>query len=498
MKTPEIQLFTTLCGEKLLALKPLTPEGSNRQYFRITLEQGTLIGVKGTSRKENEAFIMLSNHFKKQGLAVPQVLAVSEDRMSYIQEDLGPSALFSLMERGRTSGRYSAAEVALLSATMKALPPLQYQGIEDIEFSSCYPQSCFDDRMVRFDLNYFKYNFLKFLPLEFDEALLENDFDTLRKTLLDEPMDCFMYRDFQSRNVMIKDNKPFFIDFQGGRKGCMYYDVASFLWQAKAQYPPELRRTLIRDYIQALKPYKTLEEDEFMRHLRPFVLFRLIQVLGAYGYRGLYERKVHFLTSIPFALKQLKALSPEDLKDYPYFSSLFKDIVALDFEALLSSRQDALAPMTSGACAKDTAPQKVKPKPVLNIEIWSFGYKNGLPYDRSGNGGGYLFDCRAMLNPGRFEAFKQLTGMDPAVQEFLDDKGEIQTFLSQVFPLIDRHVECYQTRGFQALFVGFGCTGGQHRSVYCAELLAQHLASKYDHISIEIHHREQQIIKKVL
>lgn len=450
----------------------LTDSGSNRQYYRITLSGKSLaVGVIGTSLDENRAFCSIARHFRKQGLPVPELYAVSDDGMCYIQQDLGSVALFDVLGNARKSGVYSTDDIALLKRTISALPSLQYRGAEGFDFSVCYPQQTFDERMVSFDLNYFKYSFLKTTGIEFQEIVLDDDFRMMTKHLMECMTDTFMYRDFQARNVMLYDGKPYFIDFQGGRRGPVYYDVASFVWQAKAAYPDELREELITAYLDALAEYTTVDEQLFRRRLQLFVLFRTLQVLGAYGFRGYFEKKEHFLQSIPYAISNLKSLLPGIERQYPYLHSVLTQMVNLP---------------------KFAKPQAAK-QPLV-IEVYSFSYKKGIPADTSDNGGGYVFDCRGMHNPGRYEEYKLLTGRDRAVIDFLESRREVFLFLDSVYSLLDRHVECYLRRGFTHLMVSFGCTGGQHRSVYCAEHCAEHLRRKYAGVKVRLIHREQNIV----
>ena len=320
-----------------------------------------------------------------------------------------------------------------------------------------------------FDLNYFKYCFLKPSGLEFDEMLLQDEFEKFADDLLQDDTDTFMYRDFNARNVMVLDGSPYFIDFQGGRRGPIYYDVASFVWQARAAYPENLRIRMVDSYLDALSKYHQVQKPAFMERLQLFVLFRLLQVLGAYGFRGLVEQKAAFVTPIPAALSELSRL-PETLsKTYPYMMEVVKKLAGLPrFKAVTSEEG------------------------VLEVKVCSFSFKKGLPYDPTGNGGGYVFDCRSIHNPGRYEPYKKLTGRDEPVIRFLEEDGEVFRFLDHVYGVVDPHVETYSGRGFTSLMVSFGCTGGQHRSVYCAEHLAAHLAAKYPHIRIALTHREQQ------
>ena len=398
---------------------------------------------------------------------MPEVYAVSADGYAYLQEDLGDVQLFQAIASGRQTGVFSEEEKRLLRQTLRLLPRFQFEGAEGMDFGQCYPQAEFDRRCILWDLNYFKYCFLKATHTEFDESRLEDDFEAVADQLLAAPAQTFMYRDFQSRN-----GHPCFIDFQGGRKGPIYYDVASFLWQAKANLPAGLRMELIGEYLDALKPYSSIGRTEFLNTLRHFVLFRILQVLGAYGFRGYFERKPHFMQSIPYALRNLQDLLKDGFAEYPYLCRLLQS---------LSTRRELLA----------TPSEKPLPAAkVLTVEVVSFSYRKGIPGDDSGNGGGYVFDCRAVHNPGRYEAYRQLTGRDAPVVRFLEEDGEILRFLEHVDALVDTHVARYLERGFTHLCVCFGCTGGQHRSVYSAQHVAEHLNRKFG-VRVRLIHREQ-------
>lgn len=465
------QLYQKYANEWPQKLEQLPISGSNRRYYRVSGTQGTCIAVEGTSITENKAFIELANHFYKQGLPVPQVYNYSDDYSCYLQEDLGNESLFDVV----STQTLSAEARTLLHETMRLLPAIQYGGAAGLDFSVCYPQPEFDRRTVMFDLNYFKYCFLKSTGLEFDEIRLENEFEAMANVLLQHMSDTFLYRDFQARNIMVKDGKPYLIDFQGGRKGPIYYDVASFLWQAKANYPPALRQELLDSYLTALQSYQTISKAEFSANLRHFVLFRTLQVLGAYGFRGYFEKKQHFLQSVPFAVANLRELLQEPFAEYPYLTEVLLELTNLQkFEP-----------------TKPQNPQR------LLVRIFSFSYKKGIPDDVSGNGGGYVFDCRSTHNPGRYEPYKKLTGLDEPVIQFLEKDGEIVSFLESVYALADAHVARYLERGFNNLMFAFGCTGGQHRSVYSAEHLATHLAKKFD-VDIILEHREQGIRRELL
>ena len=442
------QLYQSYTGEAPTSIEPLPGAGSNRKYFRLKGKE-SLIGVYGTSTEENRAFIYMARHFSQKGLPVPRILAEATGQSAYLQDDLGDISLFQLIKQGRESGNFSDEETNILKQTIRLLPQIQFEGSKEMDFSYCYPLATFNRRSVLWDLNYFKYCFLKATGLEFQENLLEDDFERMADTLLQIEPQVFMYRDFQSRNVMIREGKPYFIDFQGGRKGPFYYDVASFLWQAKANYPDSLRQELLNEYLDALRPYHTIDKEQFLTTLRHFVLFRTLQVLGAYGFRGYFEKKTHFIQSVPYAIENLRQLLETDFPEYPYLCLMLRKLTELPQFASIRNRRK------------------------LTVRVMSFSYKKGIPEDPSGNGGGYVFDCRAVHNPGKYEQYKQLTGRDKPVIDFLEQDGEILQFLEHVDALADAHVQRFLERGFTNLSICFGCTGGQHRSVYSAEHVAE-------------------------
>ncbi len=512
-------LFEQYTGSAPVSKVALTGSASHRRYYRLTGPDGrTLIGVEGTDADENRAFLTIDRHFASKGINVPKVVA--EDGLCYLQEDLGSAVLYDSLAAGRASGRYGPEEVALLRKTLAALPKIQVEGARGLDFSVCYPQPSFDGRMVDFDLNYFKYDYLKLSGLEFNEVRLQDDFDRLRTDLLAEPSDTFLYRDFNARNVMLVDGEPWFIDFQGGRRGPVYYDVASFLWQARARYPDDLREELLQTYLEALREYGPVDETHFRERLRLFVLFRLLQVLGCYGYRGLWEGKQAFIDSIPPALDILRSQLP--FENYPYLSEVLAKLCggALSPEGVFLPKPSAIGdcsvpPTGSVSFARKQAsclrPIPCGPLPLmrprvatglerntpssgspLTVTVYSFSFKKGIPEDTSGNGGGYVFDCRSVHNPGKYERFKQLTGLDAPVIEFLEQDGEILRFLDHVYALVDAHVERFLSRGFTHLQVSFGCTGGQHRSAYSAQHLAEHLVANYP-VRVHLIHRERGI-----
>lgn len=455
-------LFIKLYGEKPDSIVPITNSGSNRRYFRLSKEDKTVIGVIGTSVEENRAFLYLSDHFGSLGLPVPKILAKSADDVCDLQEDLGSVSLFDLR-----------SDLNLLKETIRTLADIQYKGAENLDFSRCYPVAAFDSRAVLWDLNYFKYCFLNTTGVTYNEGLLEEEFRKMSHRLGDDNGKCFMYRDFQSRNVMIKDSHPYFIDYQGGRRGPAIYDLVSFVNQARAGFSPATRDALIKTYIESASRYEEINVEAFLRSFQDYSLLRNLQVLGAYGFRGRFERKLHFIASIARALESLSTLIGQNDGEYPYLYATLSGMIDKE---------------KAGSHA-DVVPESSN----LTVKVSSFSYKKGIPEDPSGNGGGFVFDCRGMDNPGRYDEFKALTGLDKPVIEFLESRGEIQPFLINCMMLVAPSVECYIRRGFSSLSISFGCTGGQHRSVYSAQQLALQLKKQYPQIRVHLIHREQKI-----
>lgn len=467
-----IDLYISHFGDAPLSVEPFSISGSARKYYRMDSEvRGSVVGVIGSDIAENKAFIYICRHFRERGINVPELYAVSSDNMCYLQEDLGDGQLYRLVSEGRTSGEYSPEEQEMLCKAVASLPKIQFLGAREMDYLMCYPDKEFNARMVDFDLNYFKYCFLKPYGIDFHEVKLQDDFDALKDDLLRDIGDTFMYRDFQSRNVIMRDGEPWFIDFQGGRRGPIYYDVASFIWQARSKYPAGLKEKLVETYLEALSRYVKIDRHYFNTRLRKFVLFRTLQVLGAYGFRGKIEHKAPFLASIPLAFAQLKELLSIPFTEYPYLTEVLLKLIG----------------------GKPQAAQSASP---LTVKIISFSYRKGLPSDESGNGGGYVFDCRSVHNPGRYERYMNLTGLDAPVQAFLEEDGEILAFLESVYSLVDAHVARFVERGFTNMQVSFGCTGGQHRSVYSAEKTAAHIKEKFG-VKVLLEHRELSISKEI-
>jgi len=464
-------LFISTINKPVQQIEKIPQSGSDRIYFRISSPGQDYIATSGHNVKENETFIYFSRHLKKAGSPVPEIFCVNEDHTIYIQEDFGDVSLLNkLEEHGYTSYVYG-----LFQQSLQSLAWLQIKGGKGIDYSYSLTAKEFGKQAILSDLLYFKYYFLDTLKYAYDKQALLDDFEALSNYLTHTENKHFMFRDFQSRNVMIKDDKVHFIDFQGGMRGALQYDVASLLWQARAELPEEWKSSLLEYYIEeANKLLKTpADKTIFIAQYNGYVLIRLLQVLGAYGFRGLFERKAQFLTSIPLALRNLKALAENQRMGIavPTFEKCL--LFCVSDEVV-----NRFVPLRAGA---DTP---------LVVEINSFSYRKGIPPDETANGGGFVFDCRGILNPGRFEEFKKLTGRDKPVKDFLEQQTKMPDYLNSVFDIVDISVADYIKRDFEHLVINFGCTGGQHRSVYAADALARHLKNKF-HVKIDLHHRIQ-------
>lgn len=477
------KLFEEYAGRKADTVEELPGAGSNRRYVRFHVPEGTLVGCQGTDVEENRRFLALAELLQAHGTAVPRVHAVAPDGSCYLLEDLGDVSLFGAIEVGRRTGIFLPEEKELLA---RALTDLAHMQMLPEARAAGGPLPELDRQMVDWDLNYFKYCFLKPSGLEFDERRLQADLDTLAQGLLSGGgMQGLLYRDFQTRNIMVDAHGALrYIDFQGARRGPVEYDVASLLWQARARIPAPLRSELASGYYRELcrearaagvAVPEGYTADVFMQRLRRMALFRTLQVLGAYGFRGLVERKQAFVTSIPAALANLRGLIADGAAGdaTPYLRSLLTDLASLPrFQPLLTRKG-------------------------LTIRVMSFSYRKGYPDDPTGNGGGFVFDCRGIHNPGRYEEYKSLTGRDPQVCEFIESNGDAAPFLAHAWGALELTVEQYLKRGFTDLQVAFGCTGGRHRSVYCAEQTARHLHDKY-RVRVELTHRERDFAPVIL
>jgi aminoglycoside/choline kinase family phosphotransferase len=461
--------------EPVAQMQPLhgTLSASGRKIIRLRAEKRTAIGVLYDVREENAAFLAFSKHFRKHGLPVPEIYAEDLSQGAYLEEDFGDTTLFELLSANRKGEHISPQVIDIYRKVVAVLPRIQIEAGRDLNYEVCYPRAVFDAQSVAWDLNYFKYYFLRLAGIPFNEQSLEDDFDRLTRFLLSANLDYFLYRDFQSRNIMIRDSQPFFLDYQGGRKGALQYDIASLLYDAKADLPPALRQELLDLYIDRLGDFIPLERSAFMHHYYAYVYIRIMQALGAYGFRGFYERKAHFLQSVPYALNNLQwLLQHTELPiALPTLMDAFGNIVKSEKLRNLASTTGAPGSMP----AEEELPASAPSKENLIVRIFSFSYRRGLPQDETGHGGGFVFDARSIPNPGREEKFKALTGKDAPVIEYLKQQETAHQFLASVASLVDASIDAYLRRGFNSLTVSFGCTGGQHRSVYFAEQLAKRL-----------------------
>jgi len=442
--------------------------GSGRKILRLTAKGKSAIGILYGVREENRAFLEFSRHFRQHALPVPEIYGEDLEHGAYLEEDLGHTSLFEFLSKHRKGDAIAAKAVAAYRDAIAVLPRFQIEAGRDLNYRVCYPRESFDRQSIAWDLNYFKYYFLRLAGIAFSEQALEDDFDRLTELLLSAERNYFLYRDFQSRNIMLPDGRPHFLDYQGGRKGALQYDVASLLYDAKADLPPELRQQLLDHYLDTLRYFIDLKRDVFMKHYYAYVYIRIMQALGAYGFRGFYERKGHFLQSVPYALKNLRWL-------------LHNVTLPVELPTLMQAFHSMLASEKLQGLASDAD--------NLVVKIFSFSFHRGLPKDDSGNGGGFVFDGRSLPNPGREERFKTLTGKDAPVIDYLNQQESVHQFLASVMSLVDASVNNYVQRGFKHLMVSFGCTGGQHRSVYLAEQAAKRLRGRSG-VEVVVRHRE--------
>jgi aminoglycoside/choline kinase family phosphotransferase len=472
-------LYTGWKGIEPVSVDVLPISGSERRYFRLHGEEDSVIGTYGANIKENESFIYFSEHFHKKNLAVPEIYAVSNDRMFYLQEDFGDVSLLNRLE----AEGFCEPVYELFKKSLAALASLQVNGDKGLDYKRCLTNKEFGKEAIMADLLYFKYYFLDALRKPYDKQKLIKDFEALSNYLTHTEYKYFMFRDFQSRNILITDvasgdsnhRAVHFIDYQGGMKGAPQYDVASMLWQARANLPDVWKEKLLDDYMNEFEALINAPLDKmiFRSQYNGYVLIRLLQVLGAYGFRGLFERKAQFLTAIPLGLRNLKE----------FFQHQSIGISVPEFRKVLDM-------CVSDEIIEQFTPVQATEQTPLVVKISSFSYRKGCPVDESANGGGFVFDCRGILNPGRIEEFKTQHGRDKAVKDFLEQQTKMLNYLNSVFDIVDMTVEDYIKRGFENLMVSFGCTGGQHRSVYAADALARHLRNKFK-VKIELKHTVQ-------
>jgi aminoglycoside/choline kinase family phosphotransferase len=442
--------------------------GSGRNLVRLVSGKFSAIGVLYEVREENVAFLEFSRHFRRHGLPVPEIYGEDLNQGAYLEEDMGGTTLFEFLSNNRAGETIAPQAVEAYRKVVAVLPRFQVEAGRDLNYKACYPRGSFDRQSIAWDLNYFKYYFLRLANIPFNEQALEVDFGRLTKFLLSAPREYFLYRDFQSRNVMLRAGNPFFVDYQGGRRGALQYDIASLLFDAKADLPPVLRQQLLDHYLDGLAGFIELDREAFMHHYYAYVYVRTMQALGAYGFRGFYERKAHFLQSVPYALKNVRWLL-HNVK-----LSIALPTLMEAFQSLLGSEKlQGLAPARGN----------------VTVRIFSFSFHRGPLKDETGHGGGFVFDARSLPNPGREARFKALTGKDEPVADYLNQQESVHQFLAGAAALVDASVSDYQRRGFKSLTASFGCTGGQHRSVYLAEQLAKHLRGR-DGVEVVVQHRE--------
>jgi len=455
-------------NNRIVKYEAIEGSGSERLYFRVHFQNSTIIAVFSKNIRETRSFLYFSEVFRLNNMPVPRILGVSDNLEIYFTEDLGTISLLDYINTERKMVKDDKGIIEIYKKVIDKLLVFQFDTDKKINYSNCYLRQSFDERMIKWDLNYFKYYFLKLSGIPFDEEALEDDFNILVRFLMQEQNYVFMYRDFQARNIIIKDGNPYFIDYQGGMKGPPEYDLASLLYQSKANLKDTQRQELLDYYVKNLSEKVYPNKEDFTKYFYPFVLIRICQTLGAYGYRGLIEKKEHFISSIPGALNNLVSVIPELLPDLE-LTELFSAIRKVYDIGIYKEREEHEG---------------------LRLTICSFSFKKGFPEDKSGNGGGFVFDCRALPNPGRYDEYKKLNGKDPEVQNFLRSKSEVSFFIDKALELVEKSVEVYLVRGFNDLMVNFGCTGGQHRSVFCAEQLRNKLIHKYNNIEIVIKHKE--------
>jgi aminoglycoside/choline kinase family phosphotransferase len=500
-----VYLYKSRYGKSPLSITKLPGSGSYRSYYRLQGVQGSVIGAHNDDLRENKAFISFTSHFHKEGIPVPEILASDPSRRIYLLADLGDMTLYRFLTERRSSevkkqeisGQISENNLfpeeirEIYKKVISWLPVFQVKAGKTLDYSACYPRAAFDRQSMMWDLNYFKYYFLKLAKIPFDEQALEDDFSILCGILLRADSKFFLFRDFQSRNIMIVNNEPWFIDYQGGRKGALQYDIASLLTDGKADIPVNVRDEMLEYYLNTLSLYYSVDRENFLHIYNSFALIRILQALGAYGFRGYYENKTHFLQSIPFALRNLRFMRENNLINFGLKTLMAVIDNMIDNQALYNQQSiqiydsinlnnNTLKKLHSNSLSTNN----------LTVSIQSFSYKRSVPSDETGNGGGFVFDCRALPNPGKFDEFKPLNGRDLPVIDYLQKEPAVNEFLGHVYSLVDQSVKTYIDRKFNHLMVSFGCTGGQHRSVYCAEKLAEYLRNNYK-VNISLSHMEQ-------
>lgn len=471
------ELFSTFSTSEIAAIDKLPQAGSERHYYRIHTADKNYIATWGANLKENETFIYFSRHFKERDLSVPQIFCINAEEDLYIQEDFGGTSLLDRLENsGATDEVYD-----LYKKSLQQLAALQIKGHEGLDYNQCLTNTTFGKQAIMADLLYFKYYFLDALRRPYNKQKLIDDFEALSNYLSHTEYRFFMFRDFQSRNIMVgQDGAVNFIDYQGGMQGAPQYDVASLLWQAKANLSDDWKNRLLDDYMDSFEKIlgESIDKETFRSQYNGYVLIRLLQVLGAYGFRGLFERKAHFLTSIPLALKNLQW----------FVNNQTLGIALPEFKKVLDI-------CISETVIKEFTPVQATAETPLVVNINSFSYRKGIPSDLSENGGGYVFDMRGILNPGRIDQYKTQSGLDKPVKDFIEQQTEMLNYLNGVYNVVDISVSNYIERGFESLMINFGCTGGQHRSVYAAEAVARHVRNKFKVMITLTHTNKQNWVK---
>ena len=460
------ELFSKTFGEPAESAEPMKGDGSGRRLWRLKNARRSAVGAANLDRLENQAFLRFSRHFRLCGLPVPEIYGEDASREMYLEEDLGDTNLFQYLGARRAAQGFPPEVVDVYRKAVRLLPRFQVEAAKTLDDAICYPRAAFDKQSMLWDLNHFKYYFLQLAQIPFHEAALEEDFRRFADFLLEADARHLLLRDFQSRNIMVRQGEPWFIDYQGARRGALQYDIASLLFDAKADVPFDLRQELLELYLDEASRLVPIDRARFMKYYPGFVYIRIMQALGAYGLRGFYERKPHFLQSIPYAIRNIERMlrTTELPLEVPSLMEVFRSLAG-------SSKLRQYGEARLG----------------LTVRVQSFSFRSGAPQDERGHGGGFVFDCRALPNPGKFPRYAALDGRDPEIAAFLSREPAVERFLEHAVSLVAQSVENYRTRNFTDLMVAFGCTGGRHRSVYCAEKLAGHLREKYG-IRVELKH----------
>jgi aminoglycoside/choline kinase family phosphotransferase len=461
-----IKLYTSQYGNPPERIEEIPLAVSTRRYFRLHGHDTTIVGTYSPDIRETIAFTSFATHFRTKGIQVPEIICVSDDHECYLQSDLGDQRMHELVV-SRPSKELRDSDLANYKLAIDQLVKLQIEGYEGLDFSISVPRPAFDHQSVMWDLNHFKYYFLKPLGIAFDENELEEAFKDYANYLSQLPNDGFMFRDFQTRNIMMLEGRTWFIDFQGGRKGPLQYDLASLVFEAKAGLSYIDRDKLINYYISVLAKYRTIDQLQFKREFYIVALIRILQVLGTYGLRGVVEKKAVFLQSTPNGLKNLDFLL-KNLEDSP---------IRKDFRSVLKQVVGCIG-------AFQSLPDKFE---GLTVRVTSFSYRKPLPDDISGNGGGFVYDCRFLHNPGLYEDLKHMTGLDTEIQDFLQNKSEAPAYIESIKGQLNSVIAEYKSRNYDNLMVSFGCTGGRHRSVYSARMITDWLRKQEGIRVLEVH-----------